>query len=50
MKIGDDIPVLNFKIVVPKPLIGRPSNRNRLLSTTRWSKRKSYELSMTKEV
>ena len=50
MKLGDDISLLNFKIVVAQALIGRYSNRNRLFSTTRPSKRKSHEPSMTREI
>ena len=50
LKLGDDISLQNFKIVVAKALIGRYSNCNRLFSTTRLGKRKSHELSMTREV
>ena len=50
MTLGDDISLLNFKIVVAKALIGRYSNRNRSFSTTKPSKRKSYEPSMTGKV
>ena len=42
--------VTNFKIDVAKALIGRWSNRNKLFSTTRLSKQKFHEPSMTKEV
>ena len=50
MKIGDDILLLNFKIVLANTLIGRYSNCNRSCSTTRLSKRKLHEPSMTREV
>ena len=50
MKLGDDISLLNFKIIVAKVLIGRYSNHNRSFSTTKLSKRKSREPSMTREV
>ena len=48
MKLGDDISLLNFKIVVAQPLVSRYSNR--LFSTTRPSRRKSHEPSMTREI
>ena len=50
MKLGDDISLPNFKIVVAKALIGRYSNCNRSFSTNRLSKRKTHEPSMTREV
>ena len=46
-KLGNDIFVLNFKIVVAKALIGRYSNRKKLFPTSRPSKQKSHEPSMT---
>ena len=50
MKLGDDISLLNLKIFVAKALIGRYSNRNGSFSTTRLSKQKTHETSMTREV
>ena len=50
MKLGGDILLLNFKIVVAKVLIGRCSNHNRSFFATRLSKRKSHEPYMTREV
>ena len=38
MKLGDEIPLLNFKIVVAKALTGRYSNYNKSFSTTRSGK------------
>ena len=49
-KLRDDISLLKFKIFVGKPLIGRYSNSNRSFSTTRPSKRKYHEPSMTRQV
>ena len=43
MKLVDDISLLDFKIVVAKPLVGRYSNRNRSFCTTRLSKQKSHD-------
>ena len=50
MKLGNDISLLNFKTVAVKALIGRYSNRNRSFFTSRLSKGKSHEPSMTREV
>ena len=50
MKLGDDILLLNFKIVLAKSLIPRYSNHNRSFSSTRPSNRKSHKPSMTREV
>ena len=50
MKLGDDISLLNFKFVVAKDLIGRYSNRNGSFCTSRLSKLKFHEPSMTIEV
>ena len=50
MKLGDDISLMNFKIVVANALIGKYSNHNKSFSTSRLSERKSHELSMTIEV
>ena len=41
MKLGDDITLLNFKIVVVKAPIGRNSDRNRSFIDRRASKRVS---------
>ena len=49
MKLGDNISILNFKIVIAKALISRYSNCNRSFSTTRPSKQKSHEPSMNRE-
>ena len=49
MKLGDNISILNFKIVIAKALISRYSNCNRSFSTTRRSKQKSHKPSMNKE-
>ena len=38
MKLGDEIPLLNFKIVVGKALTGRYNNYNKSFSTTRSGK------------
>ena len=50
IKLGNDILLLNFEIVVATALIGRYSNRNRSFSSTRPNKRKSNEPSLTREV
>ena len=50
MKLGDEISLPNFKIVVAKALIGKYSNCNRSLPATRPSKRKFHHPSMTTEV
>ena len=49
-KLVNSISLLNFKIVAAKALIGRNSNRNRSLPTSRPGKTKSYEPSMPREV
>ena len=48
--LGNDILLLNLKIVVAKALTGRYSNRKGLLPTSRSRKRKSHEPSMHREV
>ena len=50
MKLGNDISLLNFKIVVGKAVIGRYSNRYRSFFTSMSSKEKSHEPSMAREV
>ena len=50
MKLGNDISLLNFKIVAVKAVIGRYSNRYRSFFTSRSSKGKSHEPSMAREV
>ena len=50
IKLGNDISLLNFKIVVATSLIARYSNRNRSFCTTRPRKQKFHKPSMTREV
>ena len=49
-KLGNDISLVNFRIVMAKALIGRYSNRKRLFPISRPSKQKSHEPSMPREV
>ena len=49
-KLGNDISLLNFKIVVIKAFIDRYSNRKRFFPISRHCKRKSHESSMLREV
>ena len=42
-KLGNEIPLLSFKIVMPKALIDRYSNRMRLFFTSRPNKQNSHE-------
>ena len=49
-KLGNDILLLSFKIVLAKALVGRHSNRKSLFPISRPSKRKSHELSMAREL
>ena len=49
MKIGHDISLLNFKLVVTKAMIGRYSNGTRSFSATRPSKQKSHKPSIIRE-
>ena len=49
MKLGDDMSLQNFKIIVAKALINRYSNCTRSFPTIRLSKQKSQEPSMSWE-
>ena len=49
-KLGNDIWLQNFKIVVERVLTGRCSNRKRSFPTTRPNKQKSHEPSVPREV
>ena len=49
-KLGNDISLLNFKIVVEKALIGRYSHCKKLSPTSILDKRKSHEPSMPRKV
>ena len=48
-KLGNDISLLNFKIVEAKALVGRYSNCKRLFNTSRSSKQKSHEPSIPRD-